>query len=126
MVAETNSFPTLFRNKKSDSVTKKVWSAKGYEITLPKQIITQKTPPLARGIFSFCDKTKRRGLVLGKRAKEYAGISSEFNDEINRGFLVLQFRADFRICHYRNDDEYNVCYVYIKFNARCKTENIKV
>ena len=107
-------------------MTKKVWSAKGYEITLPKQIITQKTPPLARGSFSFCDKTKRRGLVIGKRAKEYEGISSEFNDEINRGFLVLQLRADFCIRHNRHYYEYNVCYVYIKFNARCKTENIKV
>ncbi len=34
-------------------------------------------------------KTKRHGLVPGKRAKEYEGISSEFNDEISRGFGVL-------------------------------------
>ena len=52
--------------------------------------------------FSSAIKTKRRGLVLGKRAKEYAGISSEFNDEINRGFLVLSYIS------YCSGIEYNI------------------
>ena len=39
-------------------------------------------------VFLYSVKTKRHGLVLGKRAKEYVGISSEFNDEIN---LVFSF-----------------------------------
>lgn len=45
-------------------------------------------------------KTKRHGLVLGKRAKEYEGISSEFNDEISRGFGVLNLDSLMRIAPY--------------------------
>jgi len=36
-------------------------------------------------------KQKRLYLVLGKRAKEYTGISSEFNDEISTRFFVLTY-----------------------------------
>lgn len=56
-----------------------------YPTKLKKNI---KITPSSEGVVFIC-KTKRRGLVLGKRAKAYEGIPSEFNDEINHGFGVL-------------------------------------